>query len=858
MKQSKLLSLILTICLISSMLAGLTPAHAKTVFTMNDSDAFEMPDIIGEEEAKENDYVGRVTAEENDLYTFVFANGDGTYTMRVYSHPVKYIDKNGVVRDIALDIKQKNDGGFVTANHEIITTFERKLTDGISLEYNEIGLMLVPNLGLGEEPTAELSDNGKAVTYEINDTTSIAYELTYTGFKENIIVEEYTGQTEYRFTLLTNGLNLCEEYGSYYLTDAEDIIKATIGDIIVFTADEKNNTLGTMTYETIRENQEYVLTIHLDDEYLADEKTVYPIRIDPTIEINYNNNGAGAIEDVTINQNVTFSGTSGSLHVGRHPTGSLSRTLMRFPILDLSSITAPRITSAKVEIRDLMCQSDQDITVECRVYKKTSPTWSESGTTTWSSVGTAYLGSLLDSHLISYGQGNAGSQRYSFNILAVAREWANGTQSPSKGLVFKANNTFENQTGNNIQYWHKTFASYNQSSYRRTLTIVYAAVSNSYWGTISARATYSTSSGLVYNFSPASTGTYYIETAKPIGVSSQDTVVYLLDSNYKLIAQDDNSSPSGSYSRITATLTAGKTYKVLVSTKPYNLSHNCYLVVYKAGSLCSDVSTYASFVKNFKKIGNHTDSYNCLAYALGNTSSWIWPWGEDCPDVPHLTSYMGRLGYVPVTTYQSDCVVAYGPSSSTITHFSKSVSGTVTAKCGQLELMQHSGYNAYFANGGYGTPQAYYVKVTSDYAESDNDILTILDTDSDNQVVTAFLRDLDEDIALQVANRLEDLILVHDGLINSYDLVNGNVAAFEVICDMGVELAPYILNYVIESKENGLFEAFLTSAIGELLGYNSLPGSIESDCQYACEYIDYSPKYYAYQILMDMYCNPTN
>lgn len=55
---------------------------------------------------------------------------------------------------------------------------------------------------------------------------------------------------------------------------------------------------------------------------------------------------------------------------------------------------------------------------------------------TWSTVGTAYLGTKLDSKLISYGKGNVSGQshRYAFNILAAAREWANGTQSPGKGL----------------------------------------------------------------------------------------------------------------------------------------------------------------------------------------------------------------------------------------------------------------------------------------------------------------------------------------------------------------------------------------------------------------------------------------
>lgn len=469
----KLLSLMLTICIVMSMLTGFAPTNAVADTAETNNEVFELPDIVDSVEAKENDYIGRVEAEEKDLSTFVFANGNGTNTMRIYSHPVKYVADDGSIRDISLDIKAKRGGGFVTADHEIVTTFESKLTDGITLKYNDIEVMLVPELGLSAIPTAKLSTDSKVVTYEVNNTTSFVYELTYAGFKEDIVVEEYTGQTEYEFTLFTNGLTLCEEYGSYYLADSEGNMEATIGDIIVFTADERNNTMGSMTYETVRANQEYVLTIHLDADYLADEDTVYPIRIDPTIEINYNNNGAGAIEDVTISQNTTYNGTSGSLYVGRHPESGLSRALMRFPNLSLNGISANQITAATVELRDLMCQGSEDITIECRIYNKSAPAWSESGTTTWSSIGTAYIGSLLDSHVISFGQGNAGDHRYSFNILAAAKAWANNTQSPAKGLVFKANSAFENQTGDAIKTWYKTFAAYNRSAYRPSLSIEY-------------------------------------------------------------------------------------------------------------------------------------------------------------------------------------------------------------------------------------------------------------------------------------------------------------------------------------------------------------------------------------------------
>lgn len=477
-RKTKLISLLLIICMCISVMGGVastavTPSDAAVQAENSSVEEFVVPDIVDEAERIEYGYVGRVKDAEQDLNTFVFRNEDGTNTMRIYSHPVKYVTEDGLVRDISLAVKAKNDGGFVTADHEIMTTFERELSNGISLAYHDVAVTLVPDVAGEASPVAALSGDGKIVTYGTNDTTSFVYELTYAGFKEDIVVNEYTGQTEYDFTLCTNGLTLSERYGSFYLVDDENNVKATIGDIIVFTADERNNTMGRMSFETIRENQEYKLTIHLDEDYLADEKTAYPIRIDPSIEINYDNNGAGAIEDVTINSLQGSDGSSSSLFVGRRNTYGISRVLMRFPNLSLRGIAPAQITAATVEIRDVLCQGDEDITVECRIYNTSAPAWSESGSTSWSSVGTSYVGSLLDSHVISYGNGNVGAHRYSFNILAAAKLWADETQSPAKGLVFKANDAFENQTGADVKTWNKTFASYNRGGNRPSFSVTY-------------------------------------------------------------------------------------------------------------------------------------------------------------------------------------------------------------------------------------------------------------------------------------------------------------------------------------------------------------------------------------------------
>ena len=494
--SNKHLSLLLSVCLLFSLFAGYVPA-ASAVGADSAESALpvtapvlseeQLPDIIAPEEAQANHYAQRLAAQEPDLNTLLFRNADGTETMRVFSHPVKYLGENGEVKDISLSMLRAADGSVQAASSPIETVFSKQLSGGISLAYKDVQIRMTPQSPVSDGlhaqklSLASLSADGKTVSYPYGAHTSLEYSLTYAGFKEDIVVEQYTGQTEYSFLLSTGGLLLTEHNGSYFLADEKGEIKASIGDIIVFTADERNNTLGSMAAETVKEGEAYLLTIRLDADYLQDEKTAYPIRIDPTIEITYSGSGAGAIEDVTIIQKGYYYGTAGSLMVGRYETNGLCRVLMRFPNLSLSNISSGTITAATVELRDLMCQGDEDITVDCHIYKKTAPAWSEAVQATWSTVGTAYLGTKLDSKLISYGKGNVSGQshRYAFNILAAAREWANGSQDPAKGLVFKASDSFENQTGSAVKNWHKTFASYNRASNQPSLSITYQPITGS-------------------------------------------------------------------------------------------------------------------------------------------------------------------------------------------------------------------------------------------------------------------------------------------------------------------------------------------------------------------------------------------
>ena len=384
---------------------------------------------------------------------------------------MKYVTDSGEIEDIRLNVVQdaQTPGAYRTAANSAVTTFSQKLSDGIRLQADGVSLRLIP-AGASSSAAPAVSTarrlDANTVAYTYDDKTDYEYTLTYTGFKEDIVVREYTGQTEYEFTILTNGLSLTNRDGSYYLTDASGAVKAAIGDILIFTADERNNTLGTLTHETVRANQEYKLTIHIDPDYLLDEDTVYPIRIDPTIEIT---SAAGAIEDVTLNSLSGSDGDSWSLTIGNRATYGVSRVLMKFPGLSLSAVpSADKITSATVELRDLMCE-DEAMMVYCYVF--TGNTWTES-TANWSNVNPNSYTDLLSSKTVSYSSGASQptAHRYAFNITDAVKGWKTGNYTQSKGLLFKAPASVENGS----TYIKKTFSSYNRSTYKPSLTVNYS------------------------------------------------------------------------------------------------------------------------------------------------------------------------------------------------------------------------------------------------------------------------------------------------------------------------------------------------------------------------------------------------
>ena len=175
--------------------------------------------------------------------------------------------------------------------------------------------------------------------------------------------------------------------------------------------------------EVIKENQEYLITLVVDKDYLENKNTVYPVTVDPS----FSYSTSSGFEDATIYTNhPSNDGNSSNMFVGNYSgrynsTRGIARVLVRFPGLfsnsQFNSIQWFRLNSVKYMLRDTMCEGDSST---ISAYMVSEP-WNENtviyNTSIWGSAENIFL----DSKNIHYQGGTDSSGTgtgnwYSFDI----------------------------------------------------------------------------------------------------------------------------------------------------------------------------------------------------------------------------------------------------------------------------------------------------------------------------------------------------------------------------------------------------------------------------------------------------------
>ena len=272
----------------------------------------------------------KVSVDEADnLCAVMMENADESKTLLQYEAPIKYVDgdkikfiDNSLKASDALDATGTRYAYENTAN-DIKTYFPEEIKSGVSVQYQEhtVTMMPVSDTAVPEEAEAEPnnildgvrnlfaswagSDKPKTVTDEhdkefveyddaLGEHTCVQYAPVSSGIKENIILEQYTGQNEFRFTVnigtlipaWTQGSNiplLDPETGeTAMLLGQVDARDSYAGDDQFKFHTTLDNLLSIVPTET---QGEYILTVIIDPDFLTDESTAYPVIIDPTVTV---------------------------------------------------------------------------------------------------------------------------------------------------------------------------------------------------------------------------------------------------------------------------------------------------------------------------------------------------------------------------------------------------------------------------------------------------------------------------------------------------------------------------------------------------------------------------------------------
>ena len=266
---------------------GELPYHELQTATLA---AADIPEVIPLAKVEEKQHVNRLYAQETDLHTIKFQNRDGSKTDYIFKNPVKYVAEDGSVRDIGTQpvagkyaLRGKT-YAYALTDHSMHQYFPARIQNGVLVEVSGHYVEMVPQSTYTPLVVQMAKMQNNALLYE--DVFGAGIDIRYTpvssGLKEDIVLASYTGVRSFTFLFRTNGLFIEEIEGEYRLVNADGMICASLGKVLVYDS-ALHYTRGDMTVTALSAGNTYRVTLSVDETFLRSPDTVYPVTVDPTI-----------------------------------------------------------------------------------------------------------------------------------------------------------------------------------------------------------------------------------------------------------------------------------------------------------------------------------------------------------------------------------------------------------------------------------------------------------------------------------------------------------------------------------------------------------------------------------------------
>ena len=354
---------------------------------------------IDSKELVKNGAVRRIKEKET-LSSYAFLNSDGTESVVIFPENIKYINEKGEIVEKDITLVKERSGGYTVKAIDYRVVFPEDIGKGISFGYRDGNVSITPK---------NEKNSGKLIVCE------------------NAVLEKYTGTNSFSFIVNAENLTLIKTEGGFAFVNEKKETILSLGDIMAY--DSKGNlTKGSFKVEN-NNDKSYLVTVCVDEEFLTDPNTVYPVVIDPTIS---ESSDGAAIQDAPIFNSASYVNTNcgsfiynsiGATSLGTAKTVVWLNGLATHPIY--RTLDAEEIISVKFSARETSGNSSRFVNLY-RIMGNVS--WTES-TVTWNNAG-SYDESVNAGDYLSSGA------RTEFDITSFAKGWKNLTYTDTYRIIF--------------------------------------------------------------------------------------------------------------------------------------------------------------------------------------------------------------------------------------------------------------------------------------------------------------------------------------------------------------------------------------------------------------------------------------
>jgi len=413
-----------------------------------------------------------------DEFAVITNNKDGSKTHYRFDVPIKYKDQDKIsFRNPKIERSNLIKRTFTKHEYESVKNdfksyFPKKLQDGILMEYKDYSVK-ISTIDDIEYSSDNILVNTKENTAKYTNVFSAKDHVEYipilNGLKENIVLYEYTGQNTFKFKITIEGLTPAFMAGESIplLDKASNELVMAIGQVDAkdsYVGENENNDTHFSLYnelilEKTEKDSEYELTVVVDKEFLESESTVYPVIIDPTINVT----DTSLMRDTTVYSakptSQTFYTSSYNI-VGNHGS-SYGEGIPFIQVLTMhcyKHINPNNITSAYYHVREGSGKTNSSV---IEIHDTYSP-WEENTITYNNMPGTYNYDSSKNVTVTT-------SKWYDFNITGLVKAWLRtelneGGWNQTYGFALKAQNSSASS---------KHFCSANHGTYPPSMIVNY-------------------------------------------------------------------------------------------------------------------------------------------------------------------------------------------------------------------------------------------------------------------------------------------------------------------------------------------------------------------------------------------------